>query len=93
MPHNLAASELFDDPTENVDLGDGAMLLRGFALAIDREILGTVAEIAARSPFRHMVTPGGWQMSVAMTNCGALGWITDRTGYRYDPDDPDADHS
>ena len=31
-----------------------------------------------------MVTPGGHQMSVAMTNCGDAGWVTDRSGYRYD---------
>ena len=35
-----------------------------------------------------MVTPGGWQMSVALTNCGQIGWVTDRTGYRYDAIDP-----
>ena len=44
--------------------------------------------IAAVSPFRHMVTPGGWEMSVALTNCGQVGWVTDRSGYRYDPIDP-----
>jgi DNA oxidative demethylase len=37
-----------------------------------------------------MITPGGFRMSVAMTNCGALGWVTDRTGYRYDPMDPES---
>ena len=40
------------------------------------------------APFRHLVTPGGFRMSVAMTNCGAAGWVTDRTGYRYQPHDP-----
>ncbi len=39
-------------------------------------------------PFRHMITPGGWRMSVAMTNCGKAGWVTDRSGYRYDRDRP-----
>jgi DNA oxidative demethylase len=47
-----------------------------------------IGAIAAESPFRHMVTPGGWQMSVALTNCGPFGWITDRRGYRYDRVDP-----
>jgi alkylated DNA repair protein (DNA oxidative demethylase) len=37
-----------------------------------------------------MVTPGGFVMSVAMTNCGAAGWVTDRTGYRYDSIDPES---
>ena len=48
-----------------------------------------LGDIAAQSPFRHMVTPGGYTMSVAMTNCGAAGWVTDRTGYRYDHNDPE----
>src|SRR5262249_36146035 len=47
-------------------------------------------KVAAQAPFRHMVTPGGFRMSVAMTNCGALGWVTDQTGYRYDPVDPES---
>ena len=69
-------------------LRDGAMLLRGRALAVDRALLDAIEEVVARSPFRRMVTPGGFQMSVAMTNCGRVGWVTDRTGYRYDPHDP-----
>jgi alkylated DNA repair protein (DNA oxidative demethylase) len=48
----------------------------------------TIGEIAAAAPFRNMSTPGGRQMSVAMTNCGAAGWITDRRGYRYAATDP-----
>src|SRR5262249_35464460 len=69
-------------------LREGAVLLRGRALAVDRLLLAAIDAIAARSPFRRMVTPGGFQMSVAMTNCGRVGWVTDRTGYRYDPRDP-----
>jgi alkylated DNA repair protein (DNA oxidative demethylase) len=45
--------------------------------------------VAANSRFRHMVTPGGFRMSVAMTNCGSLGWVTDRKGYRYTAVDPE----
>jgi alkylated DNA repair protein (DNA oxidative demethylase) len=63
-------------------------LLRGFALREARAFLECAAEVAARAPFRHLVTPGGHRMSVAMTNCGALGWISDRSGYRYDAIDP-----
>ncbi|WP_024842474.1 DNA oxidative demethylase AlkB [Paracoccus pantotrophus] len=70
-----------DDP-----IGPGAMILRGFAL--DLAILADVAHIAGISPFRHMQTPGGRQIGVEMTNCGALGWVSDRRGYRYEPDDP-----
>jgi alkylated DNA repair protein (DNA oxidative demethylase) len=70
------------------ELGPGAVLLRGFALEREAEILSALDAIVAAAPFRHMVTPGGQTMSVAMTNCGALGWITDRRGYRYEPHDP-----
>jgi alkylated DNA repair protein (DNA oxidative demethylase) len=63
-------------------------LLRGFALAGDMVVLARVAEVAAQAPFRHLETPAGHRMSVAMTNCGALGWVSDRRGYRYDAIDP-----
>jgi alkylated DNA repair protein (DNA oxidative demethylase) len=68
----------------------GAFVLRGFALPQEVSLLNAVHEVGARAPFRHMVTPGGFRMSVAMTNCGSLGWITDRTGYRYDAIDPES---
>src|SRR5205807_8982289 len=51
-------------------------------------LVDAVNKIAAAAPFRNMVTPGGWRMSVAMTNCGRAGWVTDRRGYRYEPADP-----
>lgn len=70
-------------------LQPGAVLLRGRALTVDTELLAAIAAIAAQSPFRRLVTPGGFQMSVAMTNCGRVGWVSDRTGYRYDPRDPE----
>jgi DNA oxidative demethylase len=70
-------------------LTEGAVVLRGFARGDASDLVGAVAEIAAVSPFRHMVTPGGFRMSVAMTNCGEAGWITDRRGYRYSRDDPE----
>lgn len=71
-------------------IADGAMLLRGFARPIERDLIAALRDIAAQAPFRHMVTPGGHQMSVAMTNCGNAGWITDRSGYRYDAIDPES---
>ena len=71
-----------------VVLAEGAVVLRGFATAQEEELLDGVLRIAAVSPFRHMVTPGGFPMSVAMTNCGSAGWITERSGYRYDAIDP-----
>ena len=69
-------------------LGPGAVVLRGFAVPDERALLAALEDVVARAPFRHMVTPGGFRMSVAMTNCGSLGWVTDRTGYRYDTIDP-----
>lgn len=70
-------------------LGPGAVVLRGLA-AKEPALLADLEYVASRAPFRHMVTPGGYCMSVAMTNCGALGWVTDRTGYRYDGLDPES---
>lgn len=70
-------------------MAEGAVLLRGAALPFERDILAALQDITALSPFRHMVTPGGYTMSVAMTNCGDAGWVTDRTGYRYDRVDPE----
>lgn len=64
------------------------MLLRGFVGSIEGELLTALRGIVEQAPFRHMVTPGGHEMSVAMTNCGSAGWVTDRSGYRYDGADP-----
>ena len=69
-------------------IGAGAMVLRGRALPAAAALLDGVAAVAAAAPFRHMVTPGGFTMSAAMTNCGALGWVADRGGYRYAARDP-----
>jgi DNA oxidative demethylase len=71
-----------------VTLGTRAVLMRGFACGRAPGLIAAIGAIAAISPFRHMVTPGGWAMSVALTNCGRVGWVTDRTGYRYDAIDP-----
>ena len=84
--------DLFDalpaEPWAEV-LTDGAVLLHGQALAVQHELIRAVSDLEASSPFRHMVTPGGFRMSVAMTNCGGYGWITDRKGYRYADIDPE----
>ncbi len=66
------------------------MVLRGFALAGEAALLQALGAVVAQAPFRHLVTPGGFRMSVAMTNAGPLGWVSDRRGYRYDPIDPDS---
>lgn len=66
----------------------GLVLLRGFALPLASELHAAIERIVAISPFRHLVTPGGHTMSVAMSNCGRVGWLSDRRGYRYGVHDP-----
>lgn len=89
MPYIGAMQQsLFDADGGKEALGPGATVLRGFARKRDRALLAAIEEIAALAPFRRMVTPGGFEMSVAMTNCGGAGWVTDRTGYRYQAQDP-----
>jgi alkylated DNA repair protein (DNA oxidative demethylase) len=69
-------------------IGPQSFVLRGFAREEAPALVAALHDIEARSPFRHMVTPGGFTMSVALTNCGRLGWTTDRRGYRYSEVDP-----
>lgn len=84
------SSDLFDP--SGADRADrlGLTYLPGFALPLAQALLAAIDEVAAAAPFRHMITPGGQRMSVAMTNCGKVGWVTDRKGYRYDRIDPEA---
>jgi len=84
--------DLFDDEvdSEQLPLGLGAVVLRRFARPDETALLAAVRQVIEQAPLRHMVTPGGFRMSVAMTNCGDLGWVSDRTGYRYDPNDPES---
>lgn len=86
---------LFDDahgtPAAGTEwLGTQACVLRGWALPRAAQLLQAIDAITAQAPFRHLVTPGGATMSVAMSNCGPLGWVSDRRGYRYSPLDPDS---
>lgn len=74
-------------------LGPGAVVLRGFALADAVALLDEIRQIVALAPFRHMVTPGNFRMSVAMSNCGDFGWVTDASGYRYQATDPDSNQA
>lgn len=69
-------------------MAEGAVLLRSFARPFEVELLPALRAIVKQAPFRHLVTPGGHRMSVAMTNCGSVGWVSDDTGYRYDAIDP-----
>jgi alkylated DNA repair protein (DNA oxidative demethylase) len=82
LPEPTAAPEL--EP-----LTPGAVVLRAFALPHAPEILTDVTRVIAAAPLRHLVTPGGFRMSVSMTNCGALGWVSDPSGYRYSRVDPE----
>ena len=83
--------DLFEPDAPSLEpLVPGAVVLRRFACRNDAALLAAVQAVTAQAPFRHLVTPGGFTMSVAMSNCGALGWVSDRTGYRYDPVDPDS---
>ena len=72
-------------------IAEGAVILRGFARSFEAELIPALRAIVKQSPFRHLITPGGHRMSVAMTNCGRLGWVSDVSGYRYDGIDPDTD--
>ncbi|GAB2705760.1 MULTISPECIES: DNA oxidative demethylase AlkB [Comamonas] len=75
-------------PWERIAIGHQACVLRGFALRWESDLLGQVQELVQRAPFRHLRTPGGRQMQVAMTNCGDFGWYSDQRGYRYTATDP-----
>jgi alkylated DNA repair protein (DNA oxidative demethylase) len=87
MTLDLFPDELAARPREE-PLAPGAVLLRGFAQHNAALLLEAVWQVSREAPFRFMTTPGGYRMSVAMTNCGVAGWITDHTGYRYGATDP-----
>lgn len=87
MPNLFTAAGLAKEPRGEA-LAPGAVLLRGFALPFVEGILSALGDITAAAPFRHMTTPWNAAMSVAMTNCGEAGWLSDRSGYRYDRIDP-----
>lgn len=78
-------------PSTRDELAPGAWVLRGFALDVADQLRAEIERVVAAAPFRHLVTPGGQRMSVAMTNCGAVGWFSDRRGYRYTETDPETD--
>jgi alkylated DNA repair protein (DNA oxidative demethylase) len=81
---------LSDDRPSQEAMAEGAVLLRGFFRVTENDVIAALRGIVAQAPFRRMVTPGGHTMSVAMTNCGGKGWVTDRSGYRYDRVDPES---
>ncbi|MGQ0698849.1 MAG: DNA oxidative demethylase AlkB [Panacagrimonas sp.] len=85
-------ADLFDDEAATrawtEPLVPGAVVLRGFAVTDQTALLADLRRVIDRAPLRHLTTPGGHRMSVATSNCGTLGWLSDRTGYRYDSIDP-----
>ena|SRR5436190_24267353 len=88
MPHPPTDAGVAEEHREEA-VAPGSVLLRGFALLFVDNILVVLGDITAQAPFRYMTTPCGAAMSVAMTNCGEAGWLTDRTGYGYDRIDPE----
>lgn len=82
---DMAAQDATPQPQS---LCPGAVLLRGLALPVQHDMLADLDRVMTDAPLRHMITSRGFRMSVAMTNCGQLGWVSDRRGYRYDSSDP-----
>jgi alkylated DNA repair protein (DNA oxidative demethylase) len=90
MAAGLGGDALLVPQPARLAIGEGAVLLGGFAAQAADRLVAAIGAVAAQAPFRTMTTPGGRQMSVAMTNCGAGGWVSDRSGYRYSHTDPDS---
>ena len=88
MPDLCAIAGLAEERPDEA-IAPGAVLLRGFGLPFVDDVLAALGDVTAQAPFRHMTTPWGAVMSVAMTNCGEAGWLSDRAGYRYDRIDPE----
>ncbi|WP_047598644.1 DNA oxidative demethylase AlkB [Pseudomonas sp. RIT288] len=85
---DLFADDALEQQPRDEQIGEQSWVLRGFALPVIDKLLPALDGILAAAPLRHMMTPGGFSMSVGTSSCGALGWITDRSGYRYSAVDP-----
>src|SRR4051812_34961302 len=87
-----ATFDLFADeapqPPAVEQIGPQSYVFRGFALPFIERVLLALESVLSQAPFRHMVTPGGHTMSVALSSCGSFGWTTDRSGYQYTPTNP-----
>ncbi|MEG2914728.1 MAG: alpha-ketoglutarate-dependent dioxygenase AlkB, partial [Pseudomonas sp.] len=91
-PHStgdLFSDEALQQPARREQIGEQSCVLRGYALPWLERVLPELRAVLVQSPFRHMVTPGGYTMSAALSSCGALGWTTSPQGYRYSPLDPE----
>lgn len=92
-PMNPLTFDLFADAEPEQQprceqIGEQSYVLRGFALPWLERLLPALEAVLTAAPFRQMVTPGGFTMSVALSSCGTFGWTTDRSGYRYTRHDP-----
>ncbi|GAB5340937.1 DNA oxidative demethylase AlkB [Pseudomonas fluorescens] len=85
---DLFAEDALQQPARREQIGEESYVLRGYALPWIERLLPELRQVLAQAPFRKMVTPGGFTMSAALSSCGALGWTTDTSGYRYSPLDP-----
>ncbi|WDU64923.1 DNA oxidative demethylase AlkB [Pseudomonas poae] len=85
---DLFADDALQQPAGREQIGEQSYVLRGYALPWVERLLPELRRVLAQSPFRQMVTPGGFTMSAALSSCGDLGWASDTTGYRYTPLDP-----
>ncbi len=71
------------------------LLLRGFDIrkawldaSAQAQLIELLRPILKSAPLFRPVTPSGKAMSVRMTSAGSLGWVTDKAGYRYQPQHP-----
>ncbi|MFC6338818.1 DNA oxidative demethylase AlkB [Pseudomonas sp. CCM 7891] len=87
---DLFTDDALQQPPGKKRVGEQSYVLKGYALPWVERLLPALRQVLAQSPFRQMVTPGGFTMSAALSSCGALGWTTDRTGYRYTAIDPNS---
>jgi alkylated DNA repair protein (DNA oxidative demethylase) len=78
--------DLFEDQGRLEPLDDGLVRLRGRVQGA--RLREQIAHVVQQAPWRHMTLPGGGRMAVAMSNCGAMGWVADHKGYRYSSVDP-----
>lgn len=88
LTHDLFANAEPEQQPRREQIGEQSYVLRGFALPWLERLLPALEAVLTAAPFRQMVTPGGFTMSVALSSCGTFGWTTDRSGYRYTRHDP-----
>jgi len=85
---DATSQDLFFEPAQKLQLADSLFLLKEFALENETNLLNDLQAALNAAPPTRMRTKMGFQISAAMTNCGALGWVSDQRGYRYDAINP-----